>query len=491
MTDLAGEVGGLMTVDHLRPFINGTFQDPLGSDELTLINPATGRPIAALPLANAGDIDQAVTAARNAQRGWRQTPGATRAALLHRLADLIERDAQLLAQIEALDVGKPVGQPLMVDVPMSVATLRYMAGFADRITGTVVPAPAPTGRPTHSYVNHVPVGVVGAIVPWNTPLMIAVWKVATAICSGNTIVLKPAEVAPLSVLHLAALVAEAGFPPGVVNIVTGTGPEAGEALVRHPGVDKLSFTGSGTIGRRILALAAERMCPVTLELGGKSPHIVLADADVERAVGATAMGLFFNSGQVCAAGTRVLVHRSVHDQFVEALVGAAEAQTIGDPFAPTTTMGPLVSATQRDRVVEWIGRGEADGATRQTGGAVEGDGFFVRPTILTDVTPDMGVARHEIFGPVGVVIPFDDPAEALSMANDTDYGLTASVWTRDVTAALLLAEEVEAGTVWVNGWGGLHPGLPWGGMKQSGMGRELGWGGVLSYTEEKVISVYL
>jgi acyl-CoA reductase-like NAD-dependent aldehyde dehydrogenase len=491
MTDLAHDVGGLVTTDHLRPFVNGAFQDPLGTGELELVNPATGRPIATLPLADARDVDTAVTAARKAQRGWRETHGAKRAALLHRLADLVERDAQLLAQTEALDVGKPVGQPLMVDVPMSVATLRYMAGYADRITGTVIPAPAPTGRPTHSYVQHVPVGVVGAIVPWNTPLMIAVWKIATAICSGNTIVLKPAEVAPLSVIHLAALVAEAGFPPGVVNIVTGTGPEVGEALVRHPGVDKLTFTGSGAVGRRILGLAAERLCPVTLELGGKSPHIVLADADIDQAVGASAMGLFFNSGQVCAAGTRLLVHRSIHDRFVEALVGAAEAQVVGDPFAPTTTMGPLVSANQRDRVVDWIGRGEAGGANRLTGGAVDADGFFVRPTILTDVTPDMEVARHEIFGPVGVVIPFDDPAEAVSMANDSDYGLVASIWTRDVTAAHLLAEQVEAGTVWVNGWGSLHPGLPWGGMKQSGMGRELGLSGVLSYTEDKVISVCL
>jgi betaine-aldehyde dehydrogenase len=475
----------------LAPYIDGAFRRPREPEDVDIINPATEEKIVTLSLGGAADIDAAVVAARAAFPGWRDTSGPERARFLLRLADLVEQHADALARLEALDIGKPVGQPLMVDVPNTVATLRYMAGWADRITGEVIPSPAPDGRPTHTYVRHEPLGVIGAIVPWNTPLMLASWKIAAAVCTGNTVVMKPAEIAPLSVLYLARLIDEAGFPRGTVNIVPGTGPNAGEALVGHPGVAKVSFTGSTAVGRRILQQAAETFRPVALELGGKSPHVVLADADVEAAVTATAIGLFFNQGQVCAAGTRVFVHRSLYPDFVAALTSAADSQVLGDPFDPATTVGPVVSASQRDRVQNWIAKGTAEGARQAAGGDVAGPGFFVRPTIFADATNDMAIARNEIFGPVGVVIPFDDPAEAIRLANDSDYGLAASIWTSNISDAHLLAEQVEAGTVWVNGWGGLNPGLPWGGVKHSGMGKELGWSGVLSYTREKVVSITL
>ena len=315
----------------------------------------------------------------------------------------------------------------MLDVPNAIATFRHFAGWADKITGSTIPTAGYFGRPTHSYTVREPVGVIGAIVPWNTPLMIASWKLAPALACGNTVVVKPPEDAPLSILHLASLFAEAGLPAGTVNVVPGLGPVAGQALVDHPGVDKISFTGSPETGRAIQIAAAQTFKRVTLELGGKSPQIILADADVEAAVNGTAMGLFFNQGEVCAAGTRVLVHRSHYDDVVNALAGAASAQVLGDPFDPATTMGALINAKQRDRVLGYIEKGTAEGARLVAGGTRgDGDGFFVRPTIFADVDNDMTIAREEIFGPVGAVIPFDAPEEAIRLANATQYGLAAS-----------------------------------------------------------------
>jgi betaine-aldehyde dehydrogenase len=462
----------------------GTFRD---------LNPATEELITEIASASASDVDRAVTSARAQLDGeWGAMPGTERGRILNRVADLIERDADRLAHLEALDVGKPAGQPAMLDIPNAVATFRHFAGWADKITGSTIPTSGYFGRPTHSYTVREPVGVIGAITPWNTPLMIAGWKLAPALAAGNTVVVKPAEDAPLSTLHLAGLLLEAGLPAGVVNVVPGLGHEAGAALTQHPGVDKISFTGSPEVGRAIQIAAAQTFKRATLELGGKSPQIILADADLDAAIGGTAMGLFFNQGEVCAAGTRVLAHRSVYDQVVEGLSGAARAQVLGDPFDAATTMGALVNADQRDRVLSYIEAGRAEGATLAAGGGrPDRVGYFVEPTIFSDVHNDMRIAQEEIFGPVGSVIPFDDPDEAVRIANATSYGLAATVWTRDVSYAHTLARKVRAGAVWVNGWAAIDPALPWGGMKSSGIGRELGWSGILANTEEKTVTIVL
>ncbi len=423
---------------------------------------------------------------------WGSWSGIDRGKVLNRIADLIERDGDLLARLEALDIGKPVGQPTMLDIPNAAATFRHFAGWADKITGQAIPTAGYFGKPTHSYSVREPVGVIGAIIPWNTPLMITGWKLAPALAAGNTVVIKPPEAAPLSILHLGRLLAEAGLPPGTVNIVPGDGAVAGNALVEHPDVDKISFTGSPAVGRLIQERAAKTVKRVTLELGGKSPQIILDDADLEAAINGTAMGLFFNQGETCAAGTRVLVHRSLYGAVVDGLAAAADAQVLGDPFDPATTMGALVNAKQRDTVLRYVTIGTDEGARLAAGGARhQGPGYFVRPTIFADATNDMTIAREEIFGPVGTVIPFDDPAEAIRLANQTQYGLAASIWTRDVSRAHILAGRVRAGAVWVNGWAALDPALPWGGMKTSGVGRELGWSGILANTEEKAVTIVL
>ena len=477
----------------VRPemFIDGDWRAaPRSFDD---VNPATGRTLARVSAADESDVDDAVRSARAAfDGGWHEIPGAERGALLNRLADLVQRDADKFARLEALDIGKPLAQPGMLDVPNTVATFRHFAGWADKIQGQTVPTAGYFGRPTHSYTIREPVGVVGAIVPWNTPLMIASWKLAPALAAGNTVVVKPAEDAPLSILHLAQLIHEAGFPAGVVNVIPGLGEVAGAALVRHPGVDKISFTGSPEVGREIQRVAAESFKRVTLELGGKSPQIVLADADVEAAVQGITMGLFFNQGEVCAAGTRILVHDSLYERVVDSISAVAEQQVLGDPFDPATTMGALISRRHMDRVLSYIERGKGEGARLVAGGRRVGDdGFFVEPTVFANVSSDARIAREEIFGPVGAVMVFGEVDEAIRIANETDYGLAATIWTRDVSHAHTVARKVRAGAVWVNGWAAIDPALPWGGVKASGIGRELGWSGILANTEEKVVTVVL
>ena len=482
-----------MTKESIRTglFIDGKWRT--AASTFDDVNPATGKVVARVAAGDELDVDDAVRAARRALTGeWADTPGAGRAALLNRLADLIERDADQLARLEAIDIGKPVGQPTVLDVPNAIATFRHFAGWADKIQGVTVPTAGYQGRPTHSYTVREPIGVIGAIIPWNTPLMIAGWKLAPALAAGNTLVVKPAEDAPLSILHLAGLIEEAGFPPGVVNVVPGLGEVAGAALVRHRGVDKVSFTGSPAVGREIQKVAADSFKRVTLELGGKSPQIVLEDADLDAAIQGIAMGLFFNQGEVCAAGTRVLVHRSLYRKVVDALAKVADDQVLGDPLAADTTMGALISQEHLERVLGYIERGKAEGARLVAGGTRPGgDGFFVRPTIFADVSNDSTIAREEIFGPVGAVMAFDDVEEAIELANDTEYGLAATIWTRDVSLAHTLARRVRAGAVWINGWAAIDPALPWGGMKTSGIGRELGWSGILANTEEKAVTVVL
>ncbi|PRY49616.1 betaine-aldehyde dehydrogenase [Geodermatophilus tzadiensis] len=484
-----------MTSTDILPhqlFLAGEWRDG-GAGTFADVNPATEDTLVEVAAASAEDVNTAVAAARAQLSGeWAALPGSQRGRILARVADLIERDAEILARLEALDIGKPVMQPTVLDVPNAARTFRHFAGWADKITGTVIPTDGYFGRPTHSYTRREPVGVIAAIVPWNTPLMIAAWKLGPALAAGNTVVVKPAEDAPLSILHLAGILQEAGVPDGVVSVLPGLGSVTGQALVDHADVDKISFTGSPEVGRHIGMAAASSFKRVTLELGGKSPQVILADADIEAAVGGTAMGLFFNQGQVCAAGTRVLVHRSLYSDVVDALAGAASQQVLGDPFDQATTMGALVNKKQQDRVLGYIAKGQAEGARLVAGGArPDHAGFFVQPTIFADADNDMTIAREEIFGPVGTVIPFDDPADAVRLANATTYGLAATIWTKDVTAAHTLAAQVHAGAVWVNGWAAIDAALPWGGMKSSGIGRELGWSGIVANTEEKVVTVVL
>lgn len=474
--------------------IDGAWRDAHDGATFDAIAPATEERLATLAAAGAADVDAAVRAARAQVDGgaWSRMTGADRGLLLFRLADAIERRFDDFVALEALDVGRPAFEPRFVDVPQVIDVFRHFAGWADKIEGRAVDALPSFGRLRHSYTRREPVGVVGAITAWNAPTMIAAWKLAPALAAGNAVVVKPAEDASLTALLLGELAQEAGFPAGVVNVVTGLGGSAGAALVRHPGVDKVSFTGSPEVGREIAIECAKEFKRVTLELGGKSPQIVLGDADLAVAIPGVAGGFLANQGEICAAGTRIFAHRSVYDRVVEGLAEAARSVTLGDPFDPETRMGALINAKQRDRVVGYVESGVAEGARLVTGGSCPGRrGFFVEPTVFAEATNDLKIAREEIFGPVGVVVPFDDLADAVRQANDTRYGLAAYLWTRDLSTAHVVAREVRAGTVWVNGSGPPDARLPWGGLKASGIGRELGWAGIEANTEEKVITVVL
>jgi acyl-CoA reductase-like NAD-dependent aldehyde dehydrogenase len=471
-------------------FIGGRWRS--GNTTFTTLNPSTGLPLAELASADAADVDDAVAAATEAFTGdWGRMAPSRRGILLNKLADLVECDCDRLAELESSDMGRPIGQSAGMMVPNLVATLRYYAGWADKINGDYISNDGYMGAATHAYTRRDPLGVVAAIVPWNAPLMILGWKLAPALACGNTIIVKPAEDASLSILRLAELVAEAGFPAGTVNVLTGVGKVAGEALSLHPGVKKISFTGSTEVGRTILRDSASTFKRTALELGGKAPQIVFEDADLSAAAQGCAMGLFANQGEVCAAGSRIFVHRSAFDTVVSGLKQAAEAQVLGDPFDPSTTLGPLVNERHRDRVVEFIEKGTGEGAEVITGGAApERAGFFVQPTVLAGRN-DMTVAQEEIFGPVGVVVPFDSDDEAVALANDNQYGLSATVWTTNVSRAHSISARIDAGAIAVNGWSPLAPQLPWGGVKASGIGRELGYEGILSYTEPKTVTIIL
>ena len=473
-----------------RLLINNRWVPSESGKTFPTINPSTGEEISQVAEADAADVDKAVTAARAAFEGpWRKLRASERGRLLHRLADLIEKNADELARLETLDNGKPISVAKAVDVAKTVACYRYFAGWADKVQGKTIPIDGDF----FCYTRHEPIGVVGQIIPWNYPMLMQSWKLAPALATGNTVVMKPAEQTPLSALRVGELIVEAGFPEGVVNLLPGFGPTAGAAIARHMDVDKVAFTGSTEVGRLIMEAAAKsNLKRITLELGGKSPNIIFADTDLDEAVEGAHMGVFVNQGQSCCAGSRVFVEEKIYQQFVEKSVARARKRRVGDPLDPTTEQGPQVDQSQFDSVMGYIESGRSDGATLACGGEPVGNrGYFIQPTVFADVQDEMKIARQEIFGPVMSVIVFKDVDEVIARANRTDYGLAAGVWTRDIKKAHAVANAMRAGTVWVNCYHVLDTRAPFGGFKQSGIGRELGEYGLQEYTEVKTVTVKL
>jgi aldehyde dehydrogenase (NAD+) len=465
-------------------FIDGRFVPGTSGTYSTDLNPATELPIARVAQGSAEDVDRAVRAARAALPAWRGMRASERGRILQRAASLIEEHQDELVRLESMDAGKPLAAVQRQDMPAVIDTLRYYAGWCDKITGQVIPA-----RPDAlTYTVREPIGVVAAIVPWNFPLMIGMWKIAPALACGCTLVVKPADLTPLSMLRIAELFVEAGLPAGALNVVCGKGSIVGEALVRHHDVDKVTFTGSPGVGRGIMQGAAGNFKKITLELGGKSANVIFADANLERAARAAASGIFFNAGQVCSAGSRVLVQRPAYDEVVERIAERARAIRLGDPAAPGTTMGPVISAGQLKTVLDYVEAGKNEGASAVTGGARWGDrGYFVEPTVFANVRHEMRISQEEIFGPVLSIIPFDDDDDALRIANGTAYSLAAGVWSADIGRVHRMAAGLRAGTVWINTYGYTDVRLPWGGSGESGFGREHGDAAIDNFTEPKAI----
>jgi phenylacetaldehyde dehydrogenase len=476
-------------------FINGEWADSASGKTFDTPNPATGETLARVAEGDAEDIDRAVRAARSAFDGeWSRLTPSDRGRIIWKIGDLILEHAEELAQLESLDNGKPYAVALGADVPLAADLFHYMAGWATKINGQTIDISVPymPGANFHSYTLREPIGVVGQIIPWNFPLLMAAWKLGPALTTGCTVVLKPAEQTPLTALRLAELIAEAGVPAGVVNVVPGFGETAGAALASHYGVDKVAFTGSTEVGKLIVAAAgATNLKKLTLELGGKSPNIVFDDAE-DGAIEGAANAIFFNHGQCCVAGSRLFVQAGRYDEVVDGVAEIAKSIKLGSGLDPTTQMGPLVSQEQFERVSGFLESGRTDGATALAGGGRHGDrGYFIEPTVLTNTRPDMKVVREEIFGPVVVAAPFDDLDEIAAVANDSEYGLGAGIWTRDISKAHALAKKLRAGTVWINCYNVFDASLPFGGYKQSGWGREMGAEVLNNYTEVKAVTTLL
>ncbi len=469
-------------------FIGGRWMPASNGKTFPTINPATEEVLAHVAEGTAEDIDSAVRAARDAFESgpWPRMDARDRGALLFRLADLMQEHIDELALLETLDNGKPIRDARTIDVPMAIETLRYYAGYADKIHGQTIPI---RGNRL-CYTRREPVGVVGQIIPWNFPLLMVAWKWGPALAAGCTLVLKPAEQTPLSSLRMADLAQQAGFPDGVINVVPGDGPGTGAALVRHPGVDKIAFTGEYKTAQTIMREAAPTLKRLSFELGGKSPNIVFAD--MEKTIPGCHFALYYNQGECCCAGSRLFVEDRVYDEVVQRLAERNRQYKVGDPLDPETEQGPMVDRAQFDKVLHYIELGKAGGARCVTGGNRLGDrGYFVEPTLFAEVTDDMAIARDEIFGPVMSVLRFRDLDELVRRANDTFYGLAAGVWTRDIQKAHYLAQKIRAGTVWVNCYDVIDPAAPFGGFKMSGIGRELGQQGLDAYTETKTVTVEL
>lgn len=486
-----------ITLPSGRILLNGELVEPRGAERtIEAINPATGETIMAFPACGAEDVDRAVRAAHACfeSREWQAMRPLDRGRLLENLALLVEKHRDELAALESLDSGKLLFVTRAIDLQFTIDGLRYFAGWASKINGEYVTHNPlmPEDAVYRAYTHRRPIGVIGGITPWNFPIGQAIQKIAPAIAFGCTVVLKPSEESSLTTLRLGELIAEAGFPAGAINIVTGYGADAGAALVDHPLVRKIAFTGSTATGQRILSASAATMKRVTLELGGKSPTIILADADLERAIPGAAAAIFSNSGQICTAGSRLLIEAPVYDEVMDGVAQIAKDLRLGSPFDEDTQIGPLISARQQERVRSLVEAGLAEGARPVAGGAVgDGPGWFYRPTLLADVTPGMTVMREEIFGPVVCATRVEDRSQIVSLANDTPYGLAASVWTRNLDHAHLLAERIDAGTVWLNTHNVLDLAMPFGGSKLSGLGREFGSEAVHAFTEPKSVCMRL
>jgi acyl-CoA reductase-like NAD-dependent aldehyde dehydrogenase len=472
-----------------RLFIDGEFRDALDGATFRSIDPHDGSTLADVAQAGPADVDRAVAAAEAAFPAWSRLQASARGRYLLRLADLIEARADELATLESLDTGHPIRDSRNLDVMRTAATFRYFGGMADKIQGDVVPV-----EPGFlNYVLREPLGVVGMIVPWNFPLMFCSWKMGPALAAGNTVVMKPAELTPLSALRIAELMAEVGIPPGVVNIVPGPGRTVGQHLARHPGVRKIAFTGSTEVGRRIVEASAANVKRVQLELGGKGANIVFEDADLEPAVNGSAFAIFHNQGQACIAGSRLILHESIAERFLARFIVLAESIRIGDPLDPATEMGPLTSAGHRDRVLDYVGIAQAEGGEVLSGGTVPDDpalanGFYIRPTVVR-AEPTARVCREEVFGPFVTITTFRTDDEALAIANDVDYGLGGGLWTRDLARAHRMAREIRSGMIWINSYKRVNPGSPFGGTGLSGYGREMGFEAIREYTEPKSVWV--
>ena len=480
------------TREQKQIFINNEWRPSASGQTIEVVNPATEEVIAEVPAADGADVVAAVQAARAALAGpWGRMSARERGRLVRALGDGLMQRADEVARLETLHNGKPISEARKIEIPAAAECFEYYGGWSDKLLGETIPVKG-------SYLTYTlrePVGVVAAIVPWNFPLLLAAWKVAPALACGNTVILKPASQTPLTALALAEIAVDVGLPPGVFNVVTGAGATVGQAIVEHPGIDKVAFTGDTRTGKSIMRSAADTLKRITLELGGKSPNIVLADADIDAAIRGATIGIFYGKGEVCAAGSRLLVDRSIRDEFIDKLAARAKKMVPGDPMDPNTRFGAISSRQQLETVLDYVDSGRREGATLVAGGKRAdigtGRGYFMQPTVFADVRPEMRIAREEIFGPVLATIDFADLDEAIARANDTPYGLAAGVWTRDIKKAHYVARKLQAGTVWVNTYNIYDTAAPFGGYKQSGFGREMSAHALEHYTQVKAVWVDL